>query len=118
MAIAMATATATELSCKRRPLMPDYEFEEEEFTTEFSGHTLLRILAQTRPHWRWLVGFLVAISAVALADSYLNYLKKGIVDDGILAGDRASLTQTLIVYAAINLLQSAFVFTFIYLAAM
>jgi ATP-binding cassette subfamily B protein len=98
--------------------MPDYEFEEEEFTTEFSGHTLMRILAQTKPHWRWLAGFLVAISVVALSDSYLNYLKKGIVDDGILAGDRASLTHTLIVYAVINLFQAAFVFTFIYLAAM
>jgi len=31
--------------------MSQFEFEEEEFTTQFNGQTLLRILAQTRPYW-------------------------------------------------------------------
>ncbi len=97
--------------------MADYEFEEEEFTTQFNGRTVLRILAQARPHWRWLVGFVLAVASVSVADSFLNYLKKGIVDEGILAGNVAALTRTIIVYGLVNLAQAGFVFVFIYLAA-
>jgi ATP-binding cassette subfamily B protein len=97
--------------------MPSYEFEEEEFTTEFNGKTVLRILAQTRPHWRWLAGFVLAVALVAVMDSYLNYLKKGIVDQGIVAHDTAALTRVITVYGLVNLAQAGFVFMFIYLAA-
>jgi ATP-binding cassette subfamily B protein len=98
--------------------MSDYDFEEEEFTTQFSGQTVWRILAQTGPHWRWLVGFVAAVALVAVLDAYVNLLKKGIVDDGILAGDTVALTRTIVIYGAVSLIQSALVFVFIYLAGL
>ena len=45
-----------------------YEFEEEEFSTQFNGQTVLRVLAQTRPHWPMVAGFLFCIILVASAD--------------------------------------------------
>ena len=70
--------------------MSNYGFEEEEFTTSFSGATLRRIFAQARPHWRWLVGFVFMIAMVALLDSLFTYISKQIIDQGILANDRAA----------------------------
>ena len=64
----------------------DY-FEEEEFQTQFNGRTVLRILAQAKPHWPMLAGFLVMITATSVIDSYFTYLSKRIVDEGILGQD-------------------------------
>jgi ATP-binding cassette subfamily B protein len=93
-----------------------FEFEEEEFTTEFNGRTLLRILGQTRPHWRWVASFLLAIALVSAMDSYGTFLGKRIVDEGIVPGNRAVLTQILSLYGVLILIQSVGVFSFIYLA--
>ncbi len=94
----------------------DYEFEEEEFATQFNGRTLLRILAQTRPHWKWLVGFLLAIALVSGLDSYFTYLSKRMIDEGILAGDRAVLVRIVLTYASLIVVQAVGVFGFIFLA--
>lgn len=96
--------------------MSDAYFEEEEFSTEFNGRTLARILGLTRPYWRWVLGFLLAISATSALDSYFTYLSKRIVDEGIVAGNRQALIQIVTQYGALIFLQSAFVFSFIYLA--
>jgi ATP-binding cassette subfamily B protein len=96
--------------------MSHYEFEEEEFDTQFNGKTVLRILAQALPHWPWLVGFLVTTLAVAVFDSYFNMLGKRIVDEGILAGNRAALTQIATVYVSMSLASAVAVFALIYLA--
>jgi ATP-binding cassette subfamily B protein len=96
--------------------MPDHEFEEEEFTTRFSGRTVLRILAQAMPHWPWLVGFLLAVAAVSVMDSYFTYLGKRIVDEGILAGDRAALMRIVGTYGSLIVAQAGAVFGLIYLA--
>lgn len=96
--------------------MSHFEFEEEEFTTEFNGRTVLRILAQTKPHWPWLVGFLLSIAFVSLLDSYLTFLGKQIVDEGILAGNRAALTQIITTYGLLIVVSSVGVFGFIFLA--
>jgi ATP-binding cassette subfamily B protein len=95
--------------------MSHYEFEEEEFTTEFNGKTVWRILKQALPHWPWLVGFLLAIASVSGIDSYSTYLSKRIVDEGIVAGDRAMLTSLVTQYGGLILIQSVGVFAFIYL---
>ncbi len=95
--------------------MSHFEFEEEEFTTEFNGRTVLRILAQTKPHWPWLVGFLLSISSVSLLDSYFTYLGKQIVDEGILAGDRAALTRIITTYGLLIVVSAVGVFGFIFL---
>jgi ATP-binding cassette subfamily B protein len=94
----------------------DFEFEEEEFTTEFNGQTLLRILAQAKPYWRWLAGFMLAIMAVSGLDSFFTYLSAQMIDQGILAGDREVLTRIVMLYGALIVVQSLLVFTFIYLA--
>ena len=95
--------------------MSEY-FEEEEFTTEFNGQTLLRILAQTRPHWKWVVGFLLTVALVSAMDSYFTFLSKRMIDEGILAGDKTALTGIVTVYGSLILAQSAAIFGFIYLA--
>jgi ATP-binding cassette subfamily B protein len=94
----------------------EFEFEEEEFSTQFNGRTMLRILAQARPHWRWLVGFLIAIAAVSGLDSFFTYLSKQIVDEGILAGDKTAVFRIASVYGAIIFVQAVGVFGFIFLA--
>jgi ATP-binding cassette, subfamily B, bacterial len=93
----------------------DVRFEEEEFTAQFNGGTLLRILAQVRPHWKWVAGFLVAIAVVSVLESYFTLLSKRIIDEGILAGNRPVLESILIQYGLLMLFQIVFVFAFIYL---
>ena len=94
----------------------EFEFEEEEFSTQFNGQTVLRILAQAKPHWRWLAGFLVAITIVSGLDSYFTFLSKRIVDEGIVAGNRDALLDIVTIYGSLILVQAAAVFGFIYLA--
>jgi len=96
--------------------MSEYEFEEEEFTTQFNGRTVLRILSLALPHWPWLVGFTVATLFVSLFDAYFNMLGKRMVDEGILAGDKTALVQVVITYGLVSLSSAVMVFTLIYLA--
>jgi ATP-binding cassette subfamily B protein len=94
----------------------EYEFEEEEFTTQFSGGTIRRILGLATVHWPWLAGFLVAIASVSALDSYLTFLSKRIVDEGIVAGDVETLTEIVIQYGALIVVGAVGIFGFIYLA--
>jgi ATP-binding cassette subfamily B protein len=94
----------------------DYEFEEEEFDTQFNGRTLLRILAQARPHWPSVVGFVVSVGVVSGLDSYFTFLSKRIIDEGILAGDRELLLRIVLTYGSLILAQALGIFTCIYLA--
>ncbi|MFZ0547922.1 MAG: ABC transporter ATP-binding protein [Candidatus Promineifilaceae bacterium] len=95
-----------------------YEFEEEEFTTQFNGSTLMRILGQTRPHWHLVAGFLFFITVVAVIDSTTTYLSKQIIDVGIIPGDKQALLRIMGLYVILFILQSGGVFGFIYSAAM
>ncbi len=96
--------------------MSAVEFREEEFSTEFNGRTVLRILGLTKPHWPWLIGFIVTIGVVSALDAYFTYLGKQIIDDGILAGDRAALFRIIQTYGLLTIVQVLNVFGFIYLA--
>lgn len=96
--------------------MSDHYFEEEEFSTSFNGKTLLRILGLTKSHWKWVVGFVIAITYVAALDSYFTFLSKRIIDEGIVAGNQEVLVQIVLTYGVLILFQAAGVFTFIYLA--
>ena len=97
--------------------MPHYDqFEEEEFTTQFNGRVIARILKQAAPYWTWLVGFLVMIALCAVGDSLFTYLSKRIIDEGILAGDRTQLTRLIATYAGLIVFQAVTVFAFIYWA--
>ena len=92
------------------------EFQEEEFSTEFNGQTVLRILSLTKPHWPWLIGFIVTIGVVSALDAYFTYLGKQIIDDGILAADREALFQIIRTYGLLTIVQALNVFGFFYLA--
>jgi ATP-binding cassette subfamily B protein len=94
----------------------DFGFEEEDFTTSFSGKTLWRILAQARPHWHWVVGFLLTIALVSVVDSIFTFITAKIIDDAILANDRAALIEWVALYAGLIFVSAAGVFGFIYLA--
>lgn len=96
--------------------MPDTRFEEEEFSTQFNGKTIARILGTAKPHWKFLVGFLVTIALTSVLDAYFTYLSKEMVDDGILAGNRAVLIQVALKYGALITAQAFNVFGFIMLA--
>jgi ATP-binding cassette subfamily B protein len=97
--------------------MSEYEFEEEEFTTQFNGKTMLRILSLVLPHWPHLAGFTGATLAVSLFDAYFNMLGKRIVDEGILVGDRTALRQIVTTYGLVSLASSVMVFILIYLSS-
>ncbi|GAB4441985.1 MAG: ABC transporter ATP-binding protein [Anaerolineae bacterium] len=91
-----------------------YEFEEEEFTTRFNGKTIKRIAAQAWPrYWTWVVGFVSLVALVSFQDSLFTYISKLIIDEGILAGDVARLTQLIAIYATLILVQAAAVFGFV-----
>ena len=94
----------------------DIELEEEEFQGQVTGRTLRRILGLARPHWRWVAGFLLLIAVVSSLDSLFTFLSKQIVDEGIVAGDRARLLEIVRLYGALIFVQAGAVFGFIYLA--
>jgi ATP-binding cassette subfamily B protein len=92
------------------------ELEEEEYTSQLTAPVFKRILSLLKPHWKWVVGFLVTIMLTSVIDAYFTYLSKEIVDVGITLKDKPALTRIAIIYGAFQLVQSALVFTFIYLA--
>jgi ATP-binding cassette subfamily B protein len=89
--------------------------EEQELTMRITRGTLRRILAQMRPHWQWVVGFLLTIAVVSMLDSVYTYIRKQIVDQVILGGNPAVFRQAIIAYAATIVTQAVGVFGFIYL---
>lgn len=96
--------------------MSEAYFEEEDFQTKFTGKTFRRILGLTKPHWKWVVGFLFAIAAVSGLDSFFTYLSKRLIDEGIVAANKAALIDILTIYGSLLVVQAIFVFLFIYLA--
>ncbi len=96
--------------------MSDEYLEEEDFQTKFTGKTFRRILGLTKPHWKWVVGFLMAIAVVSGMDSFFTFLSKRIIDEGIVPGNKEALINILTIYGSLLVLQAIFVFVFIYLA--
>jgi ATP-binding cassette subfamily B protein len=94
----------------------DEYYEEEDFETKFTGKVFRRILGLTKPHWKWVIGFLLAIAAVSSLDSFFTFLSKRIIDEGIVPQNLAAVKNILLLYGGLIVVQSAFVFTFIYLA--
>lgn len=92
------------------------ELEEEEHTSQLTAPVFRRILSLLKPHWRWVLGFLITIALTSVLDAYFTYLNKQIVDTGIVLGDKARVMQLAVIYGVFQLLQAGFVFTFIYLA--
>lgn len=94
----------------------DYELEEEDFTTQFNVGTFRRILGLVKPHWRWVVGFLFTIAWVSMLDAVFTFLSKRIIDEGIIARNPGVVSEIIVLYGGLMLLQAVGVFFFIYLA--
>ena len=77
---------------------------------------LKRIVGLLKPHWKWVVGFIITIMLTSMLDAYFTYLNKQIVDVGITLKNRPALMRIALIYGIFQLLQAGFVFTFIYLA--
>lgn len=92
------------------------ELEEEEFTSQLTGPVLKRILGLLKPHWKWVVGFLFTIAITSALDAYFTYLNKQFIDQGITLKDSARIMYLATIYGGFIIIQSAAVFTFIYLA--
>ncbi len=92
------------------------ELEEEEHTSQLTAPVFRRILTLLKPHWKWVLGFLITIALTSSLDAYFTYLNKQIVDTGIVLGDKERVMQLAVIYGVFQVMQSAFVFTFIYLA--
>jgi ATP-binding cassette subfamily B protein len=95
--------------------MPVNQFREEEFSGKLSGRVTKRILALLKPHWIWVVGFLLTIIIVSILDAFFTYLSAQIIDKGILAGDTDTLYRVLIRYGYLILIQAAATFGFVFL---
>src|SRR6185295_9608933 len=92
------------------------ELEEEEYTSQLTGAVFKRIVQLLKPHWKWVLGFLITIALTSSTDAYFTYLNRDIVDKGINLKDTAELTRIAWLYGSIILFQAVTVFTFIYLA--
>ncbi|HEX9018799.1 MAG TPA: ABC transporter ATP-binding protein [Anaerolineaceae bacterium] len=93
-------------------------FEEEEFETKYSGHTMRRILGLTRPHLKYMITFLVAILMVAGMDAVFTFISKQIIDQGIVPGNTSALLRFLSYYGGLIFAQALMVFGFIYMVSM
>ncbi len=96
--------------------MTNQYFEEEDFSTQFNGQTIVRILAQTKPYWYWVIGFLGTIVTVSFLDGYFTFLSMRMVNEGILAKNKVALLEIVRTYGVLLLVQALLVFGFIYLA--
>ena len=81
------------------------EHDEEEFTSSKTGATVLKLVKQLQPHWLWAAGFLSAAMVVAVTESYSTFLGKRIIDEGIVARDTSALTDLLVQYGVLILVQ-------------
>ena len=93
-----------------------FEVEEEEYAAPLTAPIFKRILGLLRPHWQWVVGFIITIALTSMMDSMFTYINKDIIDNGIVAKNIGTLWRLAGLYGILQLIQSAMVFIFIYLA--
>ena len=92
------------------------EIEEEEYTSPLTMPVFKRILSLLKPHWRWMVGFIVSIAIVSAQDSVFTYINKDMIDQGILQKDTSVIWRLAGLYAGLQVVQAILVFVVIYLA--
>ncbi|MFH2103913.1 MAG: ABC transporter ATP-binding protein [Chloroflexota bacterium] len=92
------------------------ELEEEEHTSQLTSPTFKRILGLLRPHWRWMIGFLLTITITAGLDALFTYINRALIDQGIAQRSIPALWRYASYYGGLQLVQAVLVFTFIYLA--
>ena len=92
------------------------EIEEEEYTSPLTMPVFKRILHLLKPHWRWVVGFVLSIAIVSAQDAAFTYINKNMIDLGIMQKDASALWRLAGIYAALQVVQAVLVFVVIYLA--
>jgi ATP-binding cassette subfamily B protein len=92
------------------------ELEEEEYTSPLTMPVFKRIVGLLKPHWRWVVGFLLTIALVSAQDSFFTFINKNIIDQGIVKKDIDAIWRLAMLYGGLQIVQAGLVFTFIYLA--
>jgi ATP-binding cassette subfamily B protein len=92
------------------------ELEEEEYTSPLTMPVFKRIVSLLKPHWRWVIGFLLTIALVSAQDSFFTYINKLIIDQGIVKRDLNAVWRLATLYGGLQIVQAGLVFTFIYLA--
>ncbi len=92
------------------------KLENMNFSGDFSGRTIRRILSLTLPHWKMLLGFSLCIALTAITESTATYLTKLIIDRGILAKDYIYLRNLSLIHLGCFVATSVFIFGFIYFA--
>lgn len=93
--------------------MSDNYYDEEEFDTRFNGRTILRIFRHGFAHWKLMLGFLFGISMVSLLESYMTFLTKRMIDEGIVPGDVDALGAIALQYVLLFIIFAFFVALFI-----
>jgi len=96
----------------------DQFFEEEEFQSQITGKIFTRIFSLTKPHWRYLAGFILAVLFTSIIDAVFTFISKQIIDQGVVKQDPQALTSYLTLYGALILIQAGLVFIFIYLVGL
>ena len=92
-----------------------YDENELDDNVPIKGNVLKRLFGALRPHWKPLLGGVLAIVVVSLLDAYFTILSKRIIDEGILLQDKAAVLRFFGMYGAIVLIQAVGVFFFIFL---
>jgi len=92
------------------------EIEEEEHTSALTAPIFNRILGLLRPHWQWVIGFIITIAFTSVLDSMFTYINKSIIDEAIVGKNISALWRLATMYGLFQVIQSGMVFTFIYLA--
>lgn len=90
------------------------EFDEKDYG-KLTGGIVSRLGSLLKPHWKWVLGFLLCIATVSAIDSYTTFLSKRIIDEGIIAGSREAIVRTVMIYGGVILFQAVAAFGFIYL---
>ncbi len=97
--------------------MSDYEDTAEDEVAQVNSQVFKRIFELLKPHWKTIVGFLLAIILVSALDAVFTYLSKQIIDLGIDAKDKQALIRIIVTYGSLILIQAVGVFLFIYLVS-
>jgi ATP-binding cassette subfamily B protein len=92
------------------------ELEEEEHTSPLTGPVFRRILSLLKPHWAWVIGFILTIGLTSGLDSLFTYINKNMIDQGMMLGDTATLYRLATYYGVLQIVQAGMVFGFIYMA--
>jgi len=95
----------------------DYEDTAEDEVAQVNSQVFKRIFELLKPHWKTIVGFLLAIILVSALDAVFTYLSKQIIDLGIDAKDKQALIRIIVTYGSLILIQAVGVFLFIYLVS-